>query len=77
VTLVQDDPDDRALPRVEFVRGAADEDDLAALAAVLPMAYVQEAAEATTDEPRHDAWTASRRLRRVPARGARWGRFSG
>ncbi|OCG72726.1 acyl-CoA carboxylase epsilon subunit [Microbacterium sediminis] len=77
MTLVRDEDDARELPRVEFVRGTADEDDLAALAAVLPMAYVQEADEATTDDPGFDAWTASRRLRRVPPAGARWGRFSG
>lgn len=77
MTLVREDDDARELPRVEFVRGTADEDDLAALAAVLPMAYLQEADEATTEEPRFDAWTTSRRLRRVPVAGARWGRFSG
>lgn len=77
MTLVQGEGDARELPRVEFIRGTADEDDLAALAAVLPMAYVQEADEATTEEPCHDASTSSRRLRRVPAPGVRWGRFSG
>jgi len=74
---VVDDESGRNLPRVEIVRGDADEDDLAALAAVIPAAYAQEADEATTDEPPHDAWSRSRRLRRRPDRGSRWGRFSG
>ncbi|WP_261165892.1 acyl-CoA carboxylase epsilon subunit [Microbacterium sp. Marseille-Q6965] len=66
-----------ALPRVEVVRGRPDDLDIAALAAVIPAAYRQEADEATTAEPAHAAWTRSRRLRRSPALGARWGRFSG
>lgn len=69
--------DARALPRVEIVRGRPDEDDVAALAAVIPAAYRQEADEATADEPAGEAWTRSRRLRRRPPAGARWGRFAG
>lgn len=70
-------PEERAVPRVEIARGNPTEEDLAALAAVIPAAYVQEAAASTVEDPPVDAWTRSRRMRRTPVPGARWGRFAG
>lgn len=65
-----------AAPRVEIVRGNPTEEDLAALAGVIPTAYHEEAAEATVDDSvSADTWGTSRRMRRRPGRA--WGRFSG
>lgn len=67
---------DGGLPRVDIVRGTPDDEDLAAIAAVLPLAYVEEAAHATIDDPpERSTWNHARRLRRTP--GRHWGRFSG
>lgn len=64
-------------PGVEIARGAPTEEDLAAIAAVLPTAYVEETVTATADEPpARDAWNRSMRLRRPIDRGE-WGRFAG
>ena len=66
-----------ALPSVEIVRGTPTEEDLAALAGVLPAAYAEETVDATADEPTaHDAWSRSTRLRAPFDRGT-WARFSG
>ncbi len=65
------------LPSVQITRGNATDEDLAALAGVLPAAYAQESRQATADEPSHrTTWSTARRMRRVPG-DARWGRFSG
>lgn len=64
------------LPRVDIVRGGPTDEDLAAIAAVLPLAYVEEVAQATTDDaPERSVWSRSRRMRRMP--GRHWGRFAG
>ncbi|MFD5226844.1 acyl-CoA carboxylase subunit epsilon [Microbacterium sp. NPDC058342] len=69
--------DDQA-PRVEIVRGAPTEEELAALIAVVSDAYLRETAEAVVDEPRVSVWNRTRRGLRAPLRrDLPWGRFSG
>lgn len=69
-------PEAGGLPNVRITKGAPTEEDLAALAGILPAAYAEEAASATADEPEaRSAWNRSRRLRRLPS--GRWGRFAG
>ncbi|WP_119696922.1 acyl-CoA carboxylase epsilon subunit [Microbacterium halotolerans] len=64
------------LPSVEITRGTPSEEDLAALAGVLPTAYLEETEHATADEQTaRSAWNRSRRMRRTP--GSQWGRFAG
>ena len=41
---------------MQITRGAATEEELAALIAVVSDAYAQEASEAVADEPRVSAW---------------------
>lgn len=63
---------------LEITRGAATEEELAALIAVLGDAYETEQAEATVEEPRVSAWTRTQRpLRRPLRRDIPWGRFAG
>lgn len=63
---------------VEIVRGAASEEELAALIAVLGDAYLSEAAEAVAEEPHVSAWTRTQRNLRGPLRrDIPWGRFAG
>jgi hypothetical protein len=70
--------DQNDIPRIDVVRGDPTPEELAAIVAVLSEEYAAEAAEAVADDrPRTDAWTRARRLRRVPQRGRRWGRFGG
>ena len=65
-------------PDVRIVRGGADEEELAALIAVVTDAYEREAADAVADEPRVSAWRRNQRpLRRPLRRDIPWGRFSG
>ena len=63
---------------VEVLRGAADEEELAALLAVVTEAYVREAdAVVAEDEAGMSAWARSARgLRRPLERGLPWGRSS-
>ena len=54
---------------VEVLRGAPNEDELAALVAVVSEAYVEEAAGAVAEEsPRRSAWALSQRALREPLR---------
>ncbi|MEW2007921.1 MULTISPECIES: acyl-CoA carboxylase subunit epsilon [Microbacterium] len=63
---------------LEVTRGTANEEELAALIAVLGDAYANEQAEATVEEPRVSAWTRTQRpLRRPLRRDIPWGRFAG
>lgn len=77
----QEPPVDGAAPApvmLEVIRGAATEEELAALIAVLGDAYANEQAEATVEEPRVSAWTRTQRpLRRPLRRDIPWGRFAG
>ena len=63
---------------VEVLRGSADEEELAALLAVVTEAYVREAdAVVAEDESGMSAWARSARgLRRPLERGLPWGRSS-
>lgn len=66
------------LPTMDITRGAASEEELAALIAVVSDAYAQEASEAVADEPRVTAWARTQRpLRRPLRRDIPWGRFAG
>lgn len=77
----QNTPDDASAtdtPMLEITRGAATEEELAALIAVISEAYATEAAAAVADEPSASAWTRTQRpLRRPLRRDIPWGRFSG
>ncbi|WP_372967961.1 acyl-CoA carboxylase subunit epsilon [Microbacterium sp.] len=65
-------------PTIEITRGAATEEELAALIAVVSDAYAQEAAEAVVEEPVVSAWMRTQRpLRRPLRRDIPWGRFAG
>ncbi|MDR6142172.1 ferric iron reductase protein FhuF [Microbacterium foliorum] len=65
-------------PTMQITRGAATEEELAALIAVVSDAYAQEASEAVADEPRVSAWARTQRpLRRPLRRDIPWGRFAG
>ena len=67
-----------AAPMLEITRGAATEEELAALIAVISEAYATEAADAVVEEPSVSAWTRTQRpLRRPLRRDIPWGRFSG
>lgn len=69
--------DDRIPPDLRIVRGTADEEELAALIAVVTDAYEREAADAVAEEPRVSAWQRTRRSMRKPLRrDIPWGRFS-
>jgi len=63
---------------VRIIRGAASEEELAALVAVVSDAYSTEMADAVAEEPRVSAWQRTRRPLRTPLRrDIPWGRFSG
>ncbi len=65
-------------PDVRIVRGTANEEELAALIAVVTDTYEREAADAVAEEPRVSAWQRTQRPMRAPLRrDIRWGRFSG
>ena len=69
---------DELPPALEITRGAATEEELAALIAVISDAYATEAADAVADEPRMSAWSHTQRSLRTPLRrDIPWGRFSG
>lgn len=63
---------------VRIIRGAASEEELAALMAVVSDAYITETADAVAEEPRNSAWQRTLRPLRQPLhRDIPWGRFSG
>ncbi|WP_309069433.1 acyl-CoA carboxylase subunit epsilon [Microbacterium sp.] len=65
-------------PRVEIVRGAPTEEELAALLAVVGEEYTRETEEAVADDSRPSAWQLTQRsLRRPLRRDIPWGRFAG
>jgi len=65
-------------PRIEIVRGNPNEEELAALIAVVTEAYTRETEEAVAEEPHVSAWHRTQRgLRRPLRRDIPWGRFSG
>ncbi len=69
--------EEHQLPTMEITRGAATEEEVAALIAVVSDAYAQEASEAVAEEPRVSAWARTQRpLRRPLRRDIPWGRFA-
>ncbi|MGN8025050.1 acyl-CoA carboxylase subunit epsilon [Microbacterium sp. 22242] len=63
---------------IQVVRGTANEEELAALIAVLSEAFVAEEADAVAAEKHVSVWERSRRGLRGPLRrDLPWGRFSG
>ncbi|WP_374311164.1 acyl-CoA carboxylase epsilon subunit [Microbacterium sp.] len=65
--------------RIEVLRGTPNEDELAALIAVVSEAYAGEAAEAVAEEDSgRTAWELTQRSLREPLRrDIPWGRFAG
>ncbi|MGO2745212.1 acyl-CoA carboxylase subunit epsilon [Microbacterium sp.] len=69
--------EERPTPSLRIVRGNANEEELAALIAVVTDAYEREAADAVADEPSISAWQRTQRpLRKPLRRDIPWGRFS-
>ena len=65
-------------PGIRIVRGTADEEELAALMAVVTDSYTQETEDAVAEEPHLSAWQRTQRPLRTPLRrDIPWGRFSG
>ena len=65
-------------PDLRIVRGTANDEELAALIAVVTDAYEREAAGAVAEERRVSAWQRTQRpIRRPLRRDIPWGRFSG
>lgn len=65
-------------PDVRIVRGTANEEELAALLAVVTDAYAREAESAVVEEPDVSVWERTQRpTRRSLRRDIPWGRFSG
>jgi hypothetical protein len=63
---------------IEVLRGAPDEDELAALIAVVTEGYASEAAAAVARPHVRSAWSLSQRAMRAPLRRELgWGRFGG
>ena len=63
---------------LRIVRGTANEEELAALIAVVTDSYTQESEDAVADEPHVSAWQRTQRpLRKTLRRDIPWGRFSG
>lgn len=70
--------EEQPAPGLRVVRGTANEEELAALIAVVTDAYEREAADAVADEPSVSAWQRTQRPMRKPLRrDIPWGRFSG
>ncbi|KRB36293.1 acyl-CoA carboxylase subunit epsilon [Microbacterium sp. Root180] len=64
--------------RVDVLRGSPNEEELAALVAVVTEAYAGEAAEAVAQEDVRTAWSLTQRNLREPLRrDLTWGRFAG
>lgn len=71
------EPDPQS-PELRIVRGTANEEELAALMAVVTDSYAQESADAVAEEPSISAWQRThRQLRKPLRRDIPWGRFSG
>lgn len=65
-------------PRIEIVRGAPSDIELAALIAAVSDAYTVETADAVADVPRISVWERTQRGLQGPLRkDIPWGRFSG
>jgi len=65
-------------PEIRIVRGTADEEELAALIAVVTDSYAREAESAVAEAPQVSAWQRTRRPLRQPLRrDIPWGRYSG
>lgn len=65
-------------PDVRVARGAASEEELAAILAVVSEAYTAEATQAVAEERRVSAWERTQRgLRKPLRRDIGWGRFAG
>ncbi|WP_169581699.1 acyl-CoA carboxylase subunit epsilon [Microbacterium thalassium] len=71
--------DDAAGVRIDVLRGTPNEEELAALLAVVTEAYTGEAAEAVADDnTSRTAWSLSQRdLRQPLRRELGWGRYGG
>lgn len=71
--------DDTEGVRIDVLRGTANEEELAALLAVVTEAYTGEAAEAVADDHgSRSAWSLSQRdLRQPLRRELGWGRYGG
>jgi hypothetical protein len=70
-------PDESPLT-LDITRGAASDEELAALIAVISDSYASEAEGAVAEEPRVSAWTRTQRALRTPLRrDIPWGRYSG
>jgi hypothetical protein len=70
--------EEQPAPGLRVVRGTANEEELAALIAVVTDAYEREAADAVAEEPSVSAWQRTQRPMRKPLRrDIPWGRFSG
>lgn len=65
-------------PEIRIVRGTANEEELAALIAVVTDAYEREAESAVVEEPNVSVWKRTQRPTRTTLRrDIPWGRFSG
>ena len=65
-------------PALEVVRGTPNEEELAALIAVVSDAYLGEAASAVAEEAHVSAWQRTQRGIRTPLRrDIPWGRYAG
>ena len=63
---------------IRIIRGAADEEELAALIAVVTDSYTRESEAAVAEEPSVSAWQRTQRpLRKPLRRDIPWGRFAG
>ena len=63
---------------LRIVRGTSDEEELAALIAVVTDSYERESEEAVVEEPSVSVWQRTQRPVRKPLRrDIPWGRFSG
>ena len=63
---------------LRIIRGGANEEELAALIAVVTQAYEREAADAVVPELPVSVWQRTQRPTRTPLRrDIPWGRFSG
>lgn len=63
---------------LRIIRGTADEEELAALIAVVTDSYARESEDAVAEEPRVSAWQRTQRpLRKPLRRDIPWGRFAG
>ncbi|WP_300268592.1 acyl-CoA carboxylase subunit epsilon [Microbacterium sp.] len=65
-------------PGLKIVRGTANEEELAALIAVVTDAYTRESETAVAEEPHVSGWQRTQRpLRKPLRRDIPWGRYAG